>query len=369
MIRIIDTGGLLSKAQIIILYRYASQSFKLGKFKSLEDILTSLDVAVIIESGIINRTVPPALEKAEHFWQAERDRLEREISEDESKIDDYRKARKNVEDIEAENMVWKEMPLRGLYDSDNNRIILYPEEMKQEYGGNCMDVLLISTLAHETMHAYFNRGARKSYPYVIFVEEPLAEFGMILYMSQICDSYLYWAYNDVRSKKTCYRYGAELWNQFSNGDQHILEYLEDYKIKLNNYPLPASNGPINLPQRSNQSKSPVQVAGQTIYPQWKKVFKYHPRFFYDQTTSTLGLDGDWIEKEFCDSLCGIVTYVNPGAVDCLYLGDNFTVDNDGYILGLLHHLNHSLFVEVSPFNKQYYSKGGILYNKKDNKPV
>lgn len=77
--------------------------------------------------------------------------------------------------------------------------------------GLSMYSLLVSTLAHESMHAYFDRTVRHSLPYVGRVEEPLAEFGMLLYLYETNQKYIFnWARNDVRSKRTYYRYGDAL---------------------------------------------------------------------------------------------------------------------------------------------------------------
>ena len=108
--------------------------------------------------------------------------------------------------------------VRGEYLREDKIIKLYPKEMHEEcdrYGGKIpglsMYSLLVSTLAHESMHAYFDRTVRHSLPYVGRVEEPLAEFGMLLYLYETNQKYIFnWARNDVRSKRTYYRYGDAL---------------------------------------------------------------------------------------------------------------------------------------------------------------
>ena len=81
----------------------------------------------------------------------------------------------------------------------------------EKHPGLSMYSLLVSTLAHESLHAYFDRPVRRSLPYVGRVEEPLAEFGMLLYLHDTKQKYIFnWARNDVRSKLTYYRYGDAL---------------------------------------------------------------------------------------------------------------------------------------------------------------
>ena len=173
-----DRHSLLSKEEILLLQACLLLPFKLGSYESLDDILNYLGVKVIVEPGKPKRTIPPELQP---------------------------------EDIEG----WLAMKLRGLYCPDEKVIKLFPENMKEEYDGKCMKELLVSTLAHETMHAYFDRPQREVYPYVLSVEEPMAEFGMLVFLYENRLFY-YWAKKDVCSKKTVYRYGYALMSQHLN---------------------------------------------------------------------------------------------------------------------------------------------------------
>lgn len=106
--------------------------------------------------------------------------------------------------------------------------------MRLVYGGMRMDELLVSTLAHETMHAYFNRPGHDKYPYIYLIEEPLAEFGMLVYLHQTGSSYYNWAFNDVRGKRTCYHYGADLMalTLKAPSNSSYYKYLLGYKKSL-----------------------------------------------------------------------------------------------------------------------------------------
>lgn len=236
--KIIDETPLLTPAQKSLLERCARAPFKLGGFASLDDIVTKLNVDVVIEQGIPTRSVPSLLYEALRFWEDRAKCIMEETSEKQKEV--LTKERSNVfgiiQFIQGDISSWSRMPLRGLYDPVENVIKLYPDEMKEEYGGMRMDELLVSTLAHETMHAYFNRPGHK-FAYIPTVEEPLAEFGMLLYLNETASSFYHWAYNDVKKKWTCYKHGVDIM------DQHLKEcmpyptrqFLEAYKIPLPDY--------------------------------------------------------------------------------------------------------------------------------------
>ena len=82
---IIDPHALLTPAQLQLLRDYAQKPFTLGKYRSLDEILTELNVEVHIEPGIIKRETPPVLDQIEKYWKEEADRLEKLICDEKSK--------------------------------------------------------------------------------------------------------------------------------------------------------------------------------------------------------------------------------------------------------------------------------------------
>ena len=252
MYNILGHPALVSKWQNLIT-AFAKRPFNFGGYSSIDDILDKLDVNVILESGIVSeRGVPKELKDAEKFWEEEYRKLREEnLGTNNGKIrKDRQIAEINWGMARQSIYFWEEMPLRGCYIPDENVIKLYPEEMNTEYGGKCMDELIVSTLAHEVMHAYFNRPGHNNYPYAVLVEEPLAEFGMLLYLKETNCVFYDWAKEDVASKKTCYRYGANLMDQHLSAGQSssLRNYLKDYKIKLPFYSVPEiNNGIVSLP--------------------------------------------------------------------------------------------------------------------------
>ena len=174
-------------------------------------MLGKLGVCIQIAPGIKCHVVPSELSKEIAYWQ---DVLKTFKTDD----PEYKEISDTLEKLHEEERAWKTFPIRGEYLREDKIIKLYPEEMHEECDidggktpGLSMYSLLVSTLAHESMHAYFDRTVCRSLPYVGRVEEPLAEFGMLLYLYETNQEYIFnWARNDVRSKRTYYRYGDAL---------------------------------------------------------------------------------------------------------------------------------------------------------------
>ena len=216
-IEIIDEHGLLSPQQLDLLQNCASLNFSLGKYKSIAGILNSLKVSVYIRKGIIESNHKDFFDEMKKKWETNSPNIPRPKEFD-------------------QNSSFK---LRGRYLRDKKIIELFPEEMKTEAEGPDGKVddtmvmnLLISTLAHETMHAFFDRPRHEMFPYAYFVEEPLAEFGMLVYMNEteMPEEVRYWAYEDVSNKQSCYQYGAKLFDLRKEEYDSVRNYLEDYKV-------------------------------------------------------------------------------------------------------------------------------------------
>ena len=368
-----DPNSLLSTSQKQMLIYCSNLFFQLEQFDSLDNILTDLDVDVIIEPGIKTRQIPSNLDAAINYWREETIRLENLIHDEESN-QEYLNALKNSRNLQNSIDKWESMPLRGLYDPKSNVIKLYPEEMRREYNCSRMEELLISTLAHETMHAFFNRPGHKNFPYIIFVEEPLAEFGMLLFLNETRVVDYNWAYNDVKNKKTCYSYGALLMDQYITGGQPsvIRQYLENYKIKLNMHAMPSIlNSGISMPPPTAHGSKKIMINGQIMKVSWKDAIRRPPRYFYDKATQTLGLDGDWSDGRrryhrgniYIDTELRIFIDIDMKDIQTIYLGDNF-IDDSRLLCSLFSMAN----VVVSSRNHYYIEKNGIPIFKMDNTP-
>ena len=372
MYNVLGDPALVSKWQNLIT-AFAKRPFNFGGYSSIDDILDKLGVNVILASGIVSkRGVPRELKDAEKFWEEENRKLwEENLGTNNDKIrKDRQIAEINWGMARQSIYFWEEMPLRGCYIPDENVIKLYPDEMKGEYDGKRMEELIVSTLAHEVMHAYFNRPGHNNYPYAVLVEEPLAEFGMLLNLKETNCVFYDWAKADVASKNTCYRYGANLMDQHLSAGQSssLRNYLEAYKIMLPAYSvLEINNGIVSLPPSQVQINIPVSGSPTTILPHWRDVFTYPPRYFYDAATKTLGLDGNWEVvhrgNRFIDIYIDIDIdiFIHRSLIDHLYLGDNYIADDIPYEL-------KGYEVSVSPNNPNFYAINGVLFRRKDNKP-
>lgn len=256
---IIDEKKLLTDEQKKRLLESVSLEFKLSGNTSLADILMKLDVKVLIVPGIVKRSTT-YLDAAKEFWE------KKLKSQTESEI-----ARHNLRIINEELQAVSCECLRGCYIHEQKEILLFPKEMEKEYKGERINELLVSTLAHETMHAYFNRPDHDCFPYVYFIEEPLAEFGMLMFLKETGIPYLEWAYEDVKCKKTCYRYGASLYDKCNRGEIELRKYLEEYKNFIDEYFIPdVVDESISLPTLTTHS---VHSASRTCGPSIYRIFQ------------------------------------------------------------------------------------------------
>lgn len=373
---IIDNNNLLTSAQKQMLQEKALCDYKLGGFNSLNEILERLNVEVIIEPGIQTISLADFYEGAKRYWE---DELGRNFS-----LDNNDEGRSLNKEYVPENMdpcsfnplrnVNNEsgsvMNLRGLYDSENKVIKLFPDEMKTEDGGDKIDVLLLSTLAHETMHAYFDRYIRRRLPYAPFIEEPLAEFGMLLYyyetkyadyqsgtnikkvskkaMDEASDADYKWCLNDVANKKSFYNLGAVLMLQYLAGDSILRDYLEAYKVRLNEFEMfGVENRKLKLPKS-------VKVGQTVVFPHWlPEVYASRPEYFYDDRTCTIGFRGVW--KDYgCDYRVSKRLLSDIENAHVLYFEDSFSIEDGSPLdVAIMRQLkNRKLTVLVSPDNSR-----------------
>ena len=224
----VDESVKLSGPEIVAIIEAALESFTFGGYISLDDMLSKLKVKLVISPDTPKRIVPSGISEWVLYWENELQRLEKVLGPEYKNIQFYKDALKELEKAKKEVDAWSAMDLLGRYDRFQKEIILYPNNMP----GQDRKEYLVTTFVHEVMHAYFDRHPRELFPYVATVEEPLAEFGMLLFLKETNNNYYKWAYDNVVSKETCYRYGAALMDRYEKGDNQIRQDLESYKRKV-----------------------------------------------------------------------------------------------------------------------------------------
>lgn len=251
-INIVDKNKLLNPTQLDLLQDAVSLNFNLGGFTSLADILNTIGVEVHIRRGGIELFEESSLahffDEAEKYW---RERLYHNDQEAKKKIEEIEEERRTRREIDENHTLddSKHRPrkyilrYRGKYIREKKIIVLYPEVMKSEPDGlKYFEELLVSTLAHEAMHAYFDRPGHNHYPYAYFVEEPMAEFGMLVYLKETAmygtGKMFSWAENDVLKQRSCYRYGAWLFKQYDSWNPGLRNFLEEFKYSIEKFAMP-----------------------------------------------------------------------------------------------------------------------------------
>ena len=357
---IIDETPLLKPAQKSLLERCASAPFKLGGFASLDDIVTKLKVDVHIELGKPPRSLDDYYNEATKYWRKEYEQLRKRSQWNRDLCNECQKAEENLWRLRKEQKSHLSMKLFGWYDSQKNIIKLFPEAMA-DADADKMDEYLVSTFAHEVMHAYFNRPGHEKYPYALFVEEPLAEFGMLLYLHETHSKYYDWAHDNVSGKKCCYGYGAVIMDQYLGGDRTLKTYLEEYKIPIGEYQMPDfSDGCVAMPKEGDF----VDVADQPFVAEWTPVYDIPPTYFWDDATKTLGLDGDWrCRRDLFGCISILLRFYLNGDIEHLYIGKDYICDHSCRDFDL------DIPTMVSPKHKELTSINGILVRKEDYKDI
>ena len=220
-----DKHDILTNDQNELLQNGASLDFCLGDYASLANMLNALGVKVRICKGINWFYDFYESDYIELYWR-------RKLREQSPKLEPILKRLKEERD-------WlKTYTIRGRYLPKEKIIELYPDEMKAEPDGKkYFEYLLLTTFVHEAMHAYFDRPRHSDYTYARLVEEPMAEFGMLLWLKETImpDALQKWAYDVVAKRNSCYRYGANLIDQYCAWNTSLRGYLEAYKYRISKY--------------------------------------------------------------------------------------------------------------------------------------
>lgn len=363
---VIENHELLGEENCELLSSISATPFAFGGLASLRDIIDSCRVDVEARKGVDNCSIPKELLDLKNYWKEKLDECRERDS-------CYREISRRYEEICKEIFEWGEMLKLGEYISSEKKIVLYPDAMRQ-----CdmvhFDQLLVSTFVHETMLAYFDRDGHEMYPYIPFIEEPLAEFGMLLFLKESGHKFYGWAYDNVKNKKTCYRFGAALMDRHIKEGQNstIRQFLEQYKVYVAERPMcPTENVDgsiiVDAPQCGKNNANPV-----VVLPNWQNVFNYPPRYFYDAATNTLGLDGTWRRHNWLYVRNDVDAYIDIRIdihlyglyIDNIYLGEHFDCEHPFDFDGIL---SYGKLI-ISSQNAKFKAINGIPVLKSNNKP-
>lgn len=360
---VIENQELLGEENCELLSSISVTPFSLGGFASLRCIIDGCCVAVEARKGVDKCPIPKELLDLKNYWKEKLDECR-------ERDGDCWDISRRYEEICKEIFEWGGMLKLGEYISSEKKIVLYPDAMRQ-----CdmvhFDQLLVSTFVHETMHAYFDRDGHEMYPYIPFIEEPLAEFGMLLFLKESGHKFYGWAYDNVKNKKTCYRFGAALMDRHIKEGQNstIRQFLERYKVYVAERPMcPTENVDgsiiVDAPQCGKNNVNPV-----VVLPNWKNVFNYPPRYFYDAATNTLGLDGTWSRLVRLNIRQDVDIFIDINhnglyMVDNIYLGEHFDCEHP-YDLDEI--LSYGKLI-ISSQNAKFKAINGIPILKSNNKP-
>lgn len=126
-----------------------------------------------------------------------------------------------------------------------------------------------------------------------------------------------------------------------------------------------NNVTVNLPQGDTIIDS-VIVDGQRLHPHWEYVQECPPRYYYDEVTGTLCLDGDWGDLRIDDEGGFVIESkieLHSLSMKRVYLGAHFYTDDVSRVYPI-----RLCPVYVSPRNESFAEINNIPIDKKDNKP-
>ena len=255
---IVCNSALLEAEEENMLRHYAAQPFALGGYDSLDDIVTSLGIKVVVKEGLCDNWVPEELVEARDLWECIGNSLEdkvKDLYKYHHQKQRYWHARAEQKRIEGEIAMWQEMERMGYYDAEKNQIVLFPEMVDAitaenafrntvPYNNSCDEKVkynsfyrsawaerMFTAFVRAVMHAYFSRYGHANAPYLPFIEEPLAEFGVLLYLKDTHSVFYHWAYADIKEMTTCHRYGINIMEQYKDYRKRnaIFDFFEHYR--------------------------------------------------------------------------------------------------------------------------------------------
>ena len=115
---------LLTKEETLLLQACTLLPFKIGRFSSIDDLLSELGVCIQIAPGIKCHVVPSELLQEKDYWK-------KELKKWKEGSPEYNEIRDIQEKIKNEISAWEAFPIRGEYLREDKIIKLYHEEMHE----------------------------------------------------------------------------------------------------------------------------------------------------------------------------------------------------------------------------------------------
>ena len=125
----VDDSVHLPDPEIVAIIKAALESFTFGGFTSLNNMLSELEVKLVISPDTPKRIVPSGISEWVLYWENELQRLEKVLGPEYKNIQFYKDALKELEKAQKEVNAWSAMALLGRYDRFQKEIILYPNNM------------------------------------------------------------------------------------------------------------------------------------------------------------------------------------------------------------------------------------------------
>lgn len=240
-IEITDEKGTLQKDETLLLKLIAAVPFTLGVYNSLEELITHLKVKIIIDPDTKVRYHSSLSEskKEQEYWQKKLEELK-----DKKDSPEYKDAEKMSGYYGRQVGIWERSWIFGEYihplnDGDAPVIKLYPNVIREKYknaGHGVIGEYLAATFVHELMHAYFDRPlhSRREFLHFYSDEEPMAEFGTLLFFFETKQNWLFKrTYGRIAHKRNYYRYGAALMDRYrrENAPSMTREDFEMYRTR------------------------------------------------------------------------------------------------------------------------------------------
>lgn len=210
--------GLLTEPEIESLDSAYSSGFPFLGYASLSDFIEEKKVKIVISEDTPSRDYLSTDEDLIRLYEELKEW--REIFEKTGQLDKLKEAEAILDELES----LKHFVVLGEYKSKTKEVVLYIKNIRNVHSGLTSKMLLSIVYVHEMMHAYFDREyEQKRIPYIIDVEEPLAEVGVLFFAESNYQSMFDDIKEYIKNGVSPYRLGFKLYDQYKDKTKQIIE--------------------------------------------------------------------------------------------------------------------------------------------------